>query len=111
LLWHMTSTTYYPQGNGQVESTNKVIGSLLIKLMNEDCTDWDEHLHTILYVYHITFKVTTGHTSFQLVYGLYPLMPIDYLLPTSNSHLDRKFSPTRILTSHAVELEHLDETP
>ncbi len=111
LLWHMISTTYYPQGNGQVESTNKVIGSLLIKLVNENCTNWDEHLHMILYVYRITFKVTTRHTSFQLVHGLYPLMPIEYLLPMSNLHLNQKFSPTHILISRMAELEHFDETP
>jgi hypothetical protein len=33
-----------------------------------------------------------------------------YLLRTGNSHLDQDFSPTRIFTSHMVELEHLDET-
>jgi hypothetical protein len=47
LLRHMTSTTYYLQGNGQVDSTNKVIGLFLTKLVNENCTNWDEHLHTI----------------------------------------------------------------
>lgn len=31
LIQHQTSTTYYSQGNGQFESTNKIIGQLLIK--------------------------------------------------------------------------------
>jgi hypothetical protein len=43
LLRHTTSTTYYLQGNGQLESTNKVIGSLFTKLVSENCTNWDEH--------------------------------------------------------------------
>jgi hypothetical protein len=106
----MTLTTYYPQGNGQVESTNKVIGLMFIKLVNENRTDWDEHLHMVLHAYHITFKVTTGHTSFQLVYGLCPLMSTKYLLPTSNSHSNRDFSPVHILTNCMVELEHKDQT-
>ncbi len=33
LLKHVSSTTYYPEKNGQAESTNKVLGTLLIKLM------------------------------------------------------------------------------
>jgi hypothetical protein len=33
LLRHMTSTTYYLQGNGQTKFTNKVNGSLLTKLV------------------------------------------------------------------------------
>jgi transposase InsO family protein len=49
LLKHVSSTTYYPQGNGQVESTNKVIGTLLTKLVSENKTDWDENLFTILF--------------------------------------------------------------
>jgi len=35
---------------------------------------------------------------------------MEYLIPTSNSHFNKKKIPTRILTSHMVELEHLDET-
>jgi hypothetical protein len=75
MLQHTTSTTYYPQRNGQVELTNKVIGLFFTKLMNENYTNWDEHLHMILYAYRTIFKVTMGHTPFQLVYGLCPLMP------------------------------------
>ncbi len=44
LFKHFSSTTYYPQGNGQVESTNKVISKLLTKLVDEKKIDWDEYL-------------------------------------------------------------------
>jgi hypothetical protein len=36
LLKHVSSTTYYPQGNGQIESTNKVFGTLLTKLVTKN---------------------------------------------------------------------------
>jgi hypothetical protein len=39
------------------------------------------------------FKITTGHKLFQLVYGIFPLMPTKNLLPTSNSHFDQDFPP------------------
>jgi len=35
LLKHVSSNIYCPQGNGQAYSTNKVIGKLLTKLVNE----------------------------------------------------------------------------
>ncbi len=86
-----------------------MINSLLTKLVNENHTDWDKHLHMVLYAYHSTFKVITGHILFQLVYGFHRLMPTGYVLPMSNSHLGH-FSPSCILTSCMAKLEHLDET-
>jgi hypothetical protein len=79
---HTISTTYYLQGNGHVKFTNKVIGTMLTELVNKKRNDWDEHLGTMLFTYCTTYKVSTRHTPFQLVYGLYPLMLIEYLVFT-----------------------------
>jgi hypothetical protein len=70
LLKHVSSTTYYLQKNGQDESTNKVFGTLLTKLISENRTNWDEHLSTLLFSYIIVDKVATRYTPYQLVYGL-----------------------------------------
>jgi hypothetical protein len=43
LMKHVSSTTYYPQGNGQAKFTSKVLGTLLSKLVNENNINWDEH--------------------------------------------------------------------
>jgi hypothetical protein len=106
LLKHVCSTTYYPQGNGQAKSINKVIGRLLTKLVNEKRTNWDEHLSTILFSYRTTYKVVIGYTPYWLVYGLHPLMPIEYILLAINrDHKDAK--PTRLLIVRIIELEKL----
>jgi hypothetical protein len=76
----VSSTTYYPQGNGQVEYTNKVLGTLLTKLVSENKTDQDEHLSTMLFSYKTAYKVTTRYTPYQLVYGLHLLMPKEYIV-------------------------------
>jgi hypothetical protein len=39
LMKHMSCTTYYLEGNGQVESTNKVFRTLSTKLVNENRID------------------------------------------------------------------------
>ncbi len=49
LLKHVNYTTYYPQGNRQDESINKVTGRLLTEFVSEKKTNWDEHLSTILF--------------------------------------------------------------
>lgn len=49
--------TYFPQGNGKVEFTNKVIGTLLTKLVIEKQSDRDEHLPIVLFSYQTTYKV------------------------------------------------------
>jgi len=85
ILKHTNSIVYYPQGNGHDESTNKVFGTLLTKLINENRNDWGEHLSIVLFSYQTAYKVGTDHTPFQLVYRLHPLLPIKYLLPSKLS--------------------------
>jgi hypothetical protein len=53
MMKHVSSTTYYPQGNGQAKSTNKVLKTLLTKLVSENKTDWDEHMLIVLFSYKI----------------------------------------------------------
>jgi hypothetical protein len=35
----------------------------------------------MLFSYTIAYKITIGYTPYQLVYGLHPLMPIEYIVP------------------------------
>jgi len=35
----------------------------------------------VLFSYRTTYKVVIGYTPYQLVYGLHPLMPIEYIIP------------------------------
>jgi transposase InsO family protein len=39
MIVHHKPTTYYPQGNGQVELTNKTLGKSLAKLVNVNHND------------------------------------------------------------------------
>ncbi len=102
----MSSTTYYPQGNGQAKSINKVFGTLLTKLISENGTDWDEHMSTMLFSYRTVYKVTTRYTPYQLVYGLHPLMPIEYIVLVVGGH-PRDNTLVRVLTNRILELEKL----
>jgi hypothetical protein len=71
ILKHISFIVYYPQGNGQVQSINKVLGTLFTKLVNENRNDWYEHMSTLLFFHLTTLKVGIGHIPFQLAYYIH----------------------------------------
>jgi hypothetical protein len=78
----------------------------LTKLVSEDRTNWDEHLFTLLFSYKSTYKVATRYTPYQLVYGLHPLLPIEYIVPIVGGN-ERDSTPMKVLTSRITKLEKL----
>jgi hypothetical protein len=71
-------------------------------LVNDNRNNWDEHLSTILFSYQIAYKVGTNHTPFQFIYGLHPLLPTKYLLPSRpGENIDPQ--PIKILTNQELE--------
>ncbi len=94
-----------PQGNGQAKLINNIV-KLIAKLVNENKVDWDEHLPTVFLSYITTYKVTTWYIPQELVYGLHPFMPIEYVLPTFTG--DHKYvNHVKVLTSRIIKLENL----
>ena len=80
----MKSTPYHPQENDQVESTNKVIEGILTKTIHLQKNDWAERLPEALWAYRTTWRNTTGHTPYELVYGKKVLFPIVFQVRTFN---------------------------
>jgi hypothetical protein len=78
----------------------------LTKLDNENRTEWDEHLSIVLFSYKITYKVTKCYTPYQLVYGLHPLMPIEYIVPLASGN-ERDNTSVKVLINKIRELEKL----
>jgi hypothetical protein len=52
----------------------------LNKVISENRIDWDEHLSIMLFSYKTTYKATTRYTPYQLMYGLHPLIPTEYIV-------------------------------
>ncbi len=78
------------------------------KLVNENKTNWDEHLSTIFFSYIDAYKVTTWYTPYQLVYGLHPLMPTEYIVQVVGEN-ERDSILVKFLTIKIIELEKLHE--
>ncbi len=78
----------------------------MTKLVNENRTDWDEHLSKVLFSYRIAYKVAARYTPYQLVYGLHPLMPTKYIVLIVGGNENDNIS-VRVLTRKITKLDKL----
>jgi hypothetical protein len=74
---HFTSSAYYPQGNGQSESTKTNLVRIIKRLIEDKLHQWHTLLTYSLWVDHTTIKVRTSCTPFQLVYGQENILPTE----------------------------------
>jgi len=75
----------YPQSNGQVESTNKVIVDGLKKRLEDAKGKWVDELPHVLWTYRMTPRRSTGETPFSMTYGSEAIIPIETCFPTLRS--------------------------
>jgi transposase InsO family protein len=78
------STSYYPQGNGLVESLNKSLVKIIKNLLEENQKSWDSKLKFALCADRVTNKKSIGTSPFKLVYGTGAIFPIRLVLPVAN---------------------------
>ncbi len=62
----------------------------------------------MLFSYRTTYKVATRYTPYQLVYGLHPLMPIEYIILVIGGD-ERDSTLVNVLTNRITKLEKLQE--
>ncbi|XP_024164019.1 uncharacterized protein LOC112170997 [Rosa chinensis] len=63
------STPYYTQSNGQAEASNKIIITLLKKLLVENPRQWHNTLYETLWAYHTSKRNPTASTPYALMFG------------------------------------------
>jgi hypothetical protein len=66
---HRVSAVYYPQTNGQVETSNKELKGILMKTVTKGGKDWSKKLDGALWAYRTAHKIQIGMTPYQFVYG------------------------------------------
>ncbi len=79
----------------------------MTNLISENRTYWDEHLSIVLFSYIIACKIT-WYTPYQLVYGLHPLMPIEYIILVVGGD-ERDNTLMKVLTDRIIKLKKLQE--
>lgn len=75
------STTYYSQGNGLAESSNKILVSIIKKLLQNNKKAWHSQLKFALWADRVSTKKSIGTSPYQLVYGTDVVFPISLGAP------------------------------
>ena len=69
------SITYYAQGNGLVESSNKNLTRIIKKRLQDNKKDWHKKLIHALWADMITTKRSIATSPFQIMYGTKEIFP------------------------------------
>ena len=109
LVIHNMSAPYHPQANGQAESTNKTLCTVITKLITTTRSDWETMLQSALWAYRVAYKSSTGTTPFNLAYGMNAVLPMDFLIPTLRVAKNLEWTG-HDLSQRIDDLEKLDES-
>ena len=94
------SAAYYPQCNGQAESTNKTIMANIRKKLDKKKGNWAKILPSVLWAYRTTPRTATGESPFAMTYGVEAVLPIEARIHTMRTKA--------VETDQNTELQHFD---
>ena len=105
------SSDYFPQGNGQAESSNKNLVAIIKKLVSDNSWDWHKRLYEALCVDRIIPKRAIGMAPFELVYGIgaQVSLPLQLFVVKLQSVIEDQFFKNslekRVMYRHKLENE------
>lgn len=76
------SSPYFAQGSGQTEATNKILKTIIQKMLDDNPRNWHEVLSQALWAYWISHREPTKTTLYVLVYGQDTVLPIEWAVNT-----------------------------
>ncbi|XP_026383710.1 uncharacterized protein LOC113279224 [Papaver somniferum] len=91
------STPYYPQENGQAESTNKTLIQNLSRTVHDNPRTWHEELPMALWAYRTAPRSSIGTSPYSLIYGADAVLPAEIKIPSE-----------RIATSSGVQWDEAE---
>jgi hypothetical protein len=103
-------TSYYPQGNGLIESTNKNLIKILKRIVSKNHKNWHTALFYALWVDRVTPKTTIGNSPLFLVYGREVILPPNVFLPSLQLAKKVQEEECHALESRINALLKLEET-
>jgi transposase InsO family protein len=74
---HRVAMAYHPQTNGQAETSNRKLKSILNKTVEKGGKDWSKKLDEALWAYQTAHKTPIGMTPYQFIYGKSCHLPLE----------------------------------
>jgi transposase InsO family protein len=72
-----TTTPYHPMGNGMCERFNRTLCEMLGTLDPDSKSNWKAHVGPLVHAYDCIKHETTNHSSFFLMFGRHPRLPVN----------------------------------
>ena len=107
---HRVSSAYHPQTNGLDERINQTLTKAIVKYINTEQDDWDEHIESILFSYRTSVHASTKFTPFYLMYGREAVLPVQLQLIDHNqdeSVVDELHVENDTVQLYATQLEKI----
>ena len=87
------TSAYHPQANGMVERQNRTIKNSLVKVLNENPSDWPHVIKGVLFAHRVSQHSPTKFSPFQLLCNREPVLPIDI---KHNISASKTFDPNEL---------------
>jgi hypothetical protein len=105
------STTYYPQSNGLVESSNKILTIIIEKLLQDNKKAWHKKLIHALWADRITTRRSIATSPFQIVYVTEAIFTTSLGLPLMRLLQEKDVEPdaTQRMTNELINVQQTRE--
>jgi len=67
------------------ERLNQTLSQCLAKVCNDNQTNWDEKLDTVLMGYRASCQASTKHSPYYMLFQQHMRLPIDAEVPSNNN--------------------------
>ena len=81
-IQNLQITPYHPETDGLTARISQTVLAMLRTLPEKYKTSWKDHANNVIHAYNCTKHGTTGFSSYYLMFGRKPRLPIDIILQT-----------------------------
>ena len=103
------SIPFYAQENRQAEASNKVLISILEKMLEDNPRDWHKILSKTLWAYRTSKRDFIGISLYSRTYGQDVVLPMEVVVPSPRVSRKNGLNPQEYNEAMVMELEALDE--